>query len=60
MGSVAEEGEDSDSGGRSQSNTVHVMFYYTYQFEAVTPDIPGHVATLLAGANAVYVNSNVR
>ena len=60
MGSVAEEGDDSDSGGRSQSNTVHVMFYYTQEFADVTTDIAGHVATLIAGANTVYENSDVR
>ena len=55
------EEEDNDvSGGRSQSNTVHVMFYYTQEFADVTTDIPGHVATLIAGANTVYENSDVR
>ena len=52
---MAEAGRDV----KEQSNTVKVQFYYTQAFEDVTSDISGHVATLLAGANTVYANSNV-
>ena len=39
--------------------TYSVMFYYTPDFEATTPDIPGFIDQVLAETNQGYVNSQI-
>ena len=39
--------------------TYSVMFYYTPEFEAATPDIPGYINEVLAETNQGYANSNI-
>merc|ERR1719295_822190 len=39
--------------------TYSVMFYYTADFEAITPDIPGFIDQVLAETNQGYINSKI-
>ena len=39
--------------------TYSVMFYYTADFEAITPDIHGYIDQVLAETNQGYVNSQI-
>jgi len=39
--------------------TYSVMFYYTADFEAITPDIPGFIDQVLAETNQGYINSQI-
>ena len=39
--------------------TVSVIFYYTEEFEAITPDIKGHVEHLIANTNIIFLKSAI-
>ena len=39
--------------------TVSVVFYYTEEFEATTPDIKGHVEHLVANTNIIFLKSGI-
>ena len=39
--------------------TVSVIFYYTKQFEAVTPDIRGHIEGLVENTNIAFLRSRI-
>ena len=39
--------------------TVSVIFYYTEQFEATTPDIEGHLEHLISNTNIVFLKSGI-
>ena len=39
--------------------TVSVIFYYTQEFEAITPDIKGHVQHLIANTNIIFLKSGI-
>ena len=39
--------------------TVSVIFYYTEEFEATTPDIQGHVQHLVANTNTIFLKSGI-
>ena len=39
--------------------TVSVIFYYTQEFEAITPDIEGHVEHLIANTNIIFLKSGI-
>ena len=38
---------------------VSVIFYYTKEFEATTPDIKGHVEHLVANTNIIFMKSGI-
>ena len=44
---------------RTTPATYSVMFYYTPDFEAITPDIAGFIDQVLAETNQGYVNSGI-
>ena len=44
---------------RTTPATYSVMFYYTPDFAAITPDIPGFIDQVLAETNQGYVNSGI-
>ena len=39
--------------------TVSIIFYYTQEFEATTPDIKGHVEHLVANTNIIFLKSRI-
>ena len=39
--------------------TVSVIFYYTKEFEAVTPDIRGYVEGLVENTNIAFLRSGI-
>ena len=39
--------------------TISVIFYYTEAFEAVTPDIKGHIQHLIDCANGTFLLSGI-
>ena len=39
--------------------TVSVIFYFTEEFEKVTPDITGHVENVVANANIAFLKSEI-
>ena len=39
--------------------TISVIFYYTKEFEAVTPDIKGHVDHLVEMTNIAFLRSGI-
>ena len=39
--------------------TVSIIFYYTKEFEGITPDIKGHVEHLVANTNIVFLKSGI-
>ena len=39
--------------------TVSVIFYFTEEFEATTPDIEGHIAHLIANTNIIFLKSGI-
>ena len=39
--------------------TVSIIFYYTQEFEATTPDIKGHVEHLVANTNIIFLKSEI-
>ena len=38
---------------------VSVIFYYTQEFEAVTPDIKGHLEHLIENTNIIFLKSGI-
>ena len=63
---MGEDGEDAGQMAASSAKTDNtamvefsVMIYYTPQFAAITPDIPGFVDQVLAETNQGYINSKV-
>ena len=39
--------------------TVSVIFYYTKEFEAITPDVKSHVEHLIANTNIIFLKSGI-
>ena len=39
--------------------TVSVIFYFTEEFEATTPDIEGHIEHLIANTNIIFLKSGI-
>ena len=39
--------------------TVSIIFYYTKEFEEITPDIKGHVEHLVANTNIAFLKSGI-
>ena len=39
--------------------TVSVIFYFTVEFQAVTPDIEGHIGGLIENTNVAFLRSNI-
>ena len=39
--------------------TVSVIFYFTAEFQAVTPDIEGHIGGLIENTNVAFLRSNI-
>ena len=39
--------------------TVSVIFYYTQEFEAITPDIKGHLEHLVENTNNIFLKSAI-
>ena len=39
--------------------TISVIFYFTKEFEAVTPDIEGHVEGLIENTNIAFLRSGI-
>ena len=37
--------------------SVSIIFYYTQEFEAVTPDIKGHLEQLIENTNSIFLKS---
>ena len=38
---------------------VSVIFYYTQEFEAITPDIKGHLEHLIENTNTIFLKSRI-
>ena len=51
--------DSSDTGDNTTMVEFSVMIYYTPEFAAITPDIPGFVDQVLAATNQGYINSKV-
>ena len=43
----------------STNVTVSVIFYFTEEFEAITPDIKGHVEGLIDNTNIAFLRSGI-
>ena len=39
--------------------SVSVIFYYTKEFEAITPDIKGHLEHLIENTNIIFLKSGI-
>ena len=39
--------------------SVSIIFYYTQEFEAITPDINGHLEHLIENTNIIFLKSGV-
>ena len=39
--------------------TVSVIFYFTTEFQAVTPDIEGHIGGLIENTNVAFLRSEI-
>ena len=39
--------------------TVSVIFYFTTEFQAVTPDIEGHIGGLIENTNVAFLRSKI-
>ena len=39
--------------------TVSIIFYYTKNFDEITPDIKGHVEHLVANTNIIFLKSRI-
>ena len=39
--------------------TVSIIFYFTDAFEKVTPDMKGHVESVIANANIAFLKSGI-
>ena len=39
--------------------TVSIIFYYTQNFDEITPDIKGHVEHLISNTNIVFMKSGI-
>ena len=39
--------------------SVSIIFYYTQEFEAVTPDIKGHLEHLIENTNIIFLKSGI-
>ena len=39
--------------------TVSIIFYYTQEFEAITPDIKGHLEHLIENTNSIFLKSRI-
>ena len=39
--------------------TVSIIFYYTQEFEAITPDIKGHLEHMIENTNIIFLKSRI-
>ena len=44
---------------RTTTVTVSIIFYFTDAFEKVTPDMKGHVESVIANANIAFLKSGI-